>query len=196
VVFEKRRERITVNANQFLGRIITVSLTGGIPMKRFFTGATCLAIVVALGMGIASGQNYPSKPIRIVTASAGGSNDFTARIVAQGLASAFGQQVIVDNRAGGAVQVEVSSKAPPDGYTLLLAGGSLITNPLLTKVSYDPVTDYSPVITVERSVNFVVVHPSVPVKSIKELIALAKARPGELNYASAGTLRPSWLQNY
>lgn len=132
---------------------------------------------------------YPSKPIRIVTAEAGGANDVTTRLIAQGVSGAVGQPVIVDNRGSGAVPGEIVSKAPPDGYTLLVAGSGLWVGALMQKMPYDPVRDFAPVTIAVRSPLLVVIHPSVAAKSIKELIAVAKARPGELNYGSspAGT---------
>lgn len=158
-------------------------------LPRFVTGML-LAGLGALCVGAAFGQNYPVKPVRIVTAEPGGGNDFAARVLAQGLTRSLGQQVIVDNRggAGGAIAAEVAAKAPPDGYTLLLYAGNIWTIPLLRKnVPYDFVADFAPVTWVARSPNTVVVHPSLPVQSVKELIALAKARPGQLNYASGGS---------
>ena len=144
------------------------------------------AIGVATLSGGVSGQDYPNKPIRIVTGSAGGGSDFTTRQVAGALSASFGQSVIVDNRAGGSLAPEVAAKAPADGYTFYVGGTSFFLEPLLQKVPFDPIRDFSPVTQIEFSVNIVVVHPSVPVKSLGDLIALAKARPGELNYGSAG----------
>jgi tripartite-type tricarboxylate transporter receptor subunit TctC len=154
-----------------------------------------VSCVFAPGVGIfcagaAFGQNYPVKPIRIVTAEPGGGNDFAARVLAQGLTRSLGQPVIVENRggAGGAIAAETAEKAPPDGYTLLLYAGNIWTIPLLrSNVQYDAIRDFSPITWVARSPNTVVVHPSLPVRSVKELIALAKARPGQLNYASGGS---------
>ena len=138
--------------------------------------------MVMIGVAVASAQEYPAKPIRIVTSAAGGGSDFTARQVAQGISGPLGQPVIVDNRAGGIIAAEVVSKSPPDGYTLTMQGALWIV-PLLSKAPYE-VSDFAPIVQTERIVNIVAVHPSVPVKSVKDLIALAKARPGELNYAS------------
>ena len=129
----------------------------------------------------ASGQNYPAKPIRIVGAEAGGSGDFAARLIAPELAASLGQQVIVDNRS---LAGELVSKAPPDGYTLLLAGGTVILGPLLRKVPYDLERDFLPITLAVSLPNILVVHPSLPVKSVKELIALAKNSPGDLNYST------------
>lgn len=139
-----------------------------------------------LGADTASCQNYPNKPIRIVTSGVGGGNDFTARLIAQGLTVSMGQQLVVENRGSGVIPGQVVSQAPPDGYTLLVAGGNFTIGPLLEKTPYDPVRDFFPISLVTSAPNILVVHPSLPVKSVKELIALAKARPRELNYASAG----------
>ena len=135
-------------------------------------------------------QDYPSRPVRIVVPfSAGGPNDIIARLVAHKLGEALGQQMVIDNRpgAGGNIGTDSVAKAPADGYTLLSAGpGSLITNPLIGKVPYDTARDFAPVSLMAGAPNVLVVHPSVPAKSVEELIALARAQPGRLNYASAG----------
>lgn len=140
----------------------------------------------------AHAQVYPApgKPIKIVvpTAPAGG-NDAMARIVAQKLAERLKTAVIVENKAGanGAIGTESVAKAPPDGYTILL--GYIAThgiNPGLSKVPYDPVKDFAPIAQIAESQGILVVNPAVPAKSVKELITLAKSRPGELSYASAG----------
>ena len=140
--------------------------------------------MLLLGGGIALGQDYPSKPVRVVTSGAGGGNDLMTRTIAQGITGALGQQVIVDNRPSGVIG-ETVAKAPADGYTLLLGGGSLWIQPFLQEVRYDVAKDFAPITLVERSPSMLVVHPSLPVKTIKELIALAKQRPGALNYAYA-----------
>ena len=134
--------------------------------------------------GIVGGQDYPNKPIRMVANAAGGSGDITARLIAQGMSGPLGQAIIIDNRPSGQIQAEIVAKAPPDGYTLLVAGGSIITLPLLKKTSYDVLADFSPITLATREPAVLVVYPSVPAKSVKELIALAKAKPGELNYSS------------
>jgi len=148
--------------------------------------------VMAFGAGVAvaqssatiSGQAYPNKPIRIVTAEIGGSQDVAARILSQGLSGPLGQQVIVDNRASGVIPGEIVARARPDGYTLLVYAGTFWLQPLVRKnVPYDPVKDFSPITLVVVSPSVLVVHPSLAVHSVKELIALAKAKPGELNYA-------------
>ena len=146
---------------------------------------TSLALLLALG-ATASAQNYPTKPVRIVASEAGGSGDFVARLVAQGLTTTFGQQVVVDNRGGGVVAGDAVAKSPPDGHTLLLYGNTFWLLPLMRKqIPYDPYRDFAPVTLAARAVNVLVVHPSLPVKSVKDLIALARARPGQLNFSSA-----------
>lgn len=150
-----------------------------------------LAGMFAIGMtalvaGTASGQTYPTRPIRMVTAPIGGGNDFVARMIAQALGPRVEQQVVVDNRPTTVVP-ELVAKAPPDGYTLMTIGSALWLGPLLQDVNYDPVKDFAPISFTGRSVNLLTVHPSLPVKSTKDLIALAKARPGQINYATGAT---------
>ena len=152
-------------------------------MTRLLVSIFTVGLMV-LGAGSVSGQDYPNKTVRIVTAAAGGGSDFTARLIAQGISGPFGQPVVVDNRSG-VVMGEYVAKSPPDGYTLLVAGGSHWIRPLLAKMPYDPVKDFSPISQLTREVLIFVVHPSLPVKSVKEMIALAKARPGELNYSTS-----------
>jgi tripartite-type tricarboxylate transporter receptor subunit TctC len=151
--------------------------------RRIYIGA---ALLVA-GITGAHAQEYPVKPIRIVTFEAGGGSDIVSRLIAQGLSARLGQQVIVENRVG-VIAVETGAKAVPDGYTLLLGGSVIWTEPLLRKnVPWDAQNDFAPVTSTSRSPNMLVVHPSLPVTSVKELIALARSRPGELNYGSAGS---------
>jgi tripartite-type tricarboxylate transporter receptor subunit TctC len=151
-------------------------------LKFTATGLT----VLGLFSFAAIAQDYPSKTVRIVASEAGGSGDFVSRLIAQGLTSAFGQQVIVENRGGGVVAGDVVAKAPPDGYTVLLYGNTFWLLPLMRKqIPYDPYRDFVPVVEAARGVNVLVVHPSLPVKSVKDLVALARSRPGELNFSSA-----------
>ena len=136
-------------------------------------------------------QAYPAKPVRIVVPfSPGGSTDVTARILAQKLSEAWRQQVIVDNRtgAGGNIGADVVAKAAPDGYTLLLAttGVMAINHHLYRNMSYDAARDFAPVTQIGALPLILVVHPSLPVKSVKELIAIAKSQPGQLTFASSG----------
>jgi tripartite-type tricarboxylate transporter receptor subunit TctC len=132
---------------------------------------------------IAFGQDFPNKPVRFVASGIGGGSDFTARLIGQAISGPLGHSVIVENRPG-VLQGEVVAKSPPDGYTVLIAGGQVFITPLLQKTSYDPERDFAAVTLTDTSPNILTVHPSVPAKSVKELIALAKARPGELNYGS------------
>ena len=139
----------------------------------------------------ACAQAFPTKPVRlIVPSAAGGSTDTISRILGQKLTAALGQAVVVDNRAGagGNIAAEIVAKSPPDGYTLLIPYGGYAINPTLDKkLSFDPVRDFEPVIQICSVTGILVVHPSLPVKTVRELIALAKARPGQLNFASAGS---------
>ncbi len=142
-----------------------------------------LCLVWALCSGIGYAQNYPSKPVRIVTTEAGSGGDFAARLVLPGLRSSLGQPFIVDNR--GPVAMLVAAKSNPDGHTLLLYGSTLWLLPFMRdNVAWDPIKDFSPITMMAGAPNILVVHPSLPVKTVKELIALAKSRPGELNYSS------------
>jgi tripartite-type tricarboxylate transporter receptor subunit TctC len=150
-----------------------------------------LCVSVALSSATVAQQPYPSKPIRlIVPFPPGGSIDPVARMLGPKLAESWGQQVIAENRPGanGAIGTEILAKAPPDGYTLiLLGGGTHVINALLARnLPYDSVKDFAPVATVQRSDYVLVVHPSMPVNNLKQFIALAKARPGQISYASAG----------
>ncbi len=133
-------------------------------------------------------QPYPNKPVRIVTTGAGGGTDLVARLITPGLTAGLGQQVIVDNRGGSVViPAGVVAQAPPQGYTLLFFANPLWLVPFLQdNVPYDPVKTFTPIILTHRSPNILVVNPSLAAKSVKELISLAKAKPGELNYASGG----------
>ena len=157
-------------------------------MKR--TLSTVLALSAACGMTIATAQSFPSKSIRlIVPFPPGGGSDIIARVSAQKLSAAVGQPVVVDNRpgAGGTVGVELGMRAPADGYTLTLIAASYAVNPSIYKLSFDPVNDITAVIQLSQGPFLLAVHPSLPVRTLKELITLAKARPGQLSYASSGT---------
>ena len=140
---------------------------------------------VVLSSGVASGQDYPTKVVRILTSTPGSTNDIVARMIAQGLTGSLGKQVIVENRGG--LAAELVARAEPDGHVLLFYGGSVYLLPMMRPAPYDPMKDLMPITAAVSQVTLLVVHPSLPVKSVKELIALAKARPGELNYG-AGTL--------
>jgi len=145
----------------------------------------------SLGFTAATAQPYPSKPVRfIVPFAPGGGTDVLARLLAQSLYEPLGQPVIVDNRpgAGGVIGAEIAAKAPADGYTIVLGSpGPLTINPNLQRVPYDTLRDFAPISLATISPFVLVLHPSVPAASVKELIALAKSKPGQLNYGSAGT---------
>lgn len=148
------------------------------------------AAFIATTANAASGQAYPAKPVRlIVPSSAGGGTDIVARIITPDLSRRLGQQVVVENRAGAGtmIGIEAAARSAPDGYTLLMGLSTLaINSALYKKVPYDPVRDFAPITQAVSSASIIVVHPSIPVKSVKELIAFARARAGQLNYASAG----------
>ena len=147
--------------------------------------------------GAACAQNYPSKPIRFVAAfPAGGPSDIVARALGKRMSEMLGQPVVVDNRtgAGGNIGAEVVAKSPPDGYTVLLGGSYLTIAPsLYLKPPFDPVRDFAPIGLVVSNQYAMVSHPSVPARNVKELIRLAKAQPGKLNYASTGPGSPPRL---
>ena len=153
-----------------------------------FVVATALSLLPALA---AQAQTYPTKPVRLITPfPPGGTTDILARIVAAKLSEAWGQQVFVDNRggAGGTVGVGLAARAEPDGHTILIAHiGPLAMAPALyPKLAYDPVKDFAAITQIASVPNGFVVHPSLPVRSVKELVALARSKPGEVYYASAG----------
>jgi tripartite-type tricarboxylate transporter receptor subunit TctC len=155
------------------------------PLHRKPIATLGLAALLSAGAG-ANAQDFPTKPVRIIASETGSSGDFVARVTAQGLTSALGQQVIVENRGGGVLAGDLVARSPADGYTLLLYGNTLWLLPLMRKqVPYDPQRDFVPISLAARGVNILVVHPSLPVKSVKELIALARARPGQLNFSTA-----------
>ena len=155
--------------------------------------ASCSAAIglMLASFGTAQAQAYPAKPIHIIAGVApGGPNDLLTRVTAQKLTEALGRPVVVENRAGGGgtIAADYVAKSAPDGYTLLMGGGATlgIAPALFPKLPYDPLRDFTPVSMVAVAPFMLVVHPSLPVKSARDLIALAKVRPGELNYASAG----------
>jgi len=153
-------------------------------MQRYRVASIVSGFVAAAATFSALAQTYPTRPLRIVSSEPGGGNDFGARVLAQALSGTIGQQVIVENRTGGAIAIEYAARAQPDGYTLLMYSNGLWTLPFIQNVRYDAMADFLPVTLAVRGANLLVLHPTVPVKSVKELIALAKAKPGELNYAS------------
>ena len=137
--------------------------------------------LLAVGAGVASGQDYPNKPVRMVTAAPGAAGDFVARLVALGLTDSWGQQVIVENRGGsGVIPVEIVAKALPDGYKRLVFGRNPWLLPFIQKVSYNPISDFSPITLVAITTLLLVVHPSLPVKSITELIAWPSRQEAQL----------------
>jgi tripartite-type tricarboxylate transporter receptor subunit TctC len=162
-------------------------------MKRlkFLTRTIGIATLACVAASLVEAQPYPSKPVRVLIASSAGSNpDTLTRIIASGLTSALGQQVIVDNRAGagGNIGAEVAARAPADGYTVFMAHTNHTINAsLYRKLNYDLLADFAPVSLMAVSSFVAAVHPSLPVRSIPDLIRLAKARPGDILYASAGT---------
>jgi len=154
--------------------------------------------IVAFATALCHGQAYPSKPVRLIVPNApGGGSDLVGRLVAEKLSRALGQQVVVENRAGagGQLAAEFVARSAPDGYTLLLGTTStLITAPALyPKIGYNPTVDYAPISAVASTTYLLVIHPSVPARSVKDLINAAKARPGRLNYASTGPGSPAHL---
>jgi tripartite-type tricarboxylate transporter receptor subunit TctC len=138
----------------------------------------------------ATAQSYPVRPVRVVVPyAAGGNTDITARAIATKLSEVFGQQVVVDNRPGGATNIgaDIVAKAPADGYMMLMAGASNAINmSLFAKPSYNTLRDFTPLILCVQGANVLTAHPSVPAKNLKELIAVARAQPGKLNFASSG----------
>jgi tripartite-type tricarboxylate transporter receptor subunit TctC len=165
-----------------------------------------ISVLSCAASGVAAADaaaGYPSRPIRFIAPFvAGGPSDTLSRLLAQKLTESWGQTVVVDNRgsAGGIVGFELGAKAPPDGYTLLLANGAGLTiNPsVYLKLPYDPNKDFQPITQITSGAYYMVINPSVPAKSVKEFIALAKAKPGQLNFAATGTnnLLAAELFNY
>ncbi len=165
-----------------------------VPMISLVSGVQCrpvsalhiaalLVFANAHAAMAASPEDFPQRTVHIATSEAGGAGDLVSRILGQGLSAAWGQQVVIENRP--ATAAEFVAKARPDGHTLLLYGNTIWIAPLLRTVQWDPARDFSPVMLVARIPNVLVVTPSLPVKSVRELIALAKQKPGALNYASS-----------
>lgn len=152
--------------------------------------AAVLCAALLGGAAAATAQNYPTRPVRLVVPSSpGGGTDITARILAPKLSDALGQQVVVENRPGAGTMIggEVVARAAPDGHTLLMGISTLAINPAMyKKVPYDAIKDFAPISQAVSLPNILVTHPSLPVKTVKELIAFAKARPGQINFGSAG----------
>ena len=167
-------------------------------MRKIVRGAAAGALALVAGVVVAGEGTYPAKPVRmIVPVAPGGGADITARALAQKLTELWGQQVIIDNRAGagGIVGLELGARAAPDGYTITQASiGPLTVTPSLQKnVPYNPVRDFDPVTRAVSALNVLVVHPSVPVHSVKDLIAHARANPNKLSYGSSGAGRADHL---
>jgi tripartite-type tricarboxylate transporter receptor subunit TctC len=158
-----------------------------LPARALLLSSAAFAAILAAG---ASAQDYPQRSVRLVIPfPPGGATDGLARVVGQGLTASWGQQIVVDNRpgAGGNIGAMIAAKAPPDGYTLFMVGLSHAANlSLYRKLDYHPLRDFTPITQVVSIDTFLAVHPSLPVKSVKELLALARAKPGGLNYASGG----------
>jgi tripartite-type tricarboxylate transporter receptor subunit TctC len=139
--------------------------------------------LAAVSISPAPAQDYPTRPVRIVTATPGGGNDYLARIIAPALSSVLGQQVIVDNRPSRLVG-GIVARATPDGYTLCVGGGTMQFTPLMEPSDYDLLKDFAPISQLEKSPNVLVVQPSLKVNSVQELVALAKTKPGALHYGT------------
>src|SRR5687767_3653801 len=149
--------------------------------------AFCLALAAASAP--AGAQGYPAKPVRwIVPFAAGGGVDFIARLIAPRLSEGLGQQIVIENRggAGSAIGTELALRSAPDGYTLLQTSPSYVINPSLNPTKFDPLADYTPVVLIGKGPFVAVAHPSLPARDAKQLIALAKARPGQVAYGSSG----------
>jgi tripartite-type tricarboxylate transporter receptor subunit TctC len=160
-------------------------------MNRYIRAAATLAALILAAPQFAAAQAYPSKPLRIIIPfPPGAATDITGRYVAQKLSETMGQQAIADNRPGanGTIGLELAAKAPPDGHTLVIGQtGNLAISPGLTKVQYDPGRDFAPISLLIASPHALAIHPSLPARSLKDLVALARSRPGQLNYASTGS---------
>lgn len=158
------------------------------PLRASRVGVLLTCVLAAFFAGAPAWGAYPEKPVRLIVPSPpGGGNDILARIAGQRLTEAWGKQVLIDNRpgAGGAIAFDMAARAEPNGYTLLLGSTNFTVLPDITKVNYDPIKDFVPVSLMAKSMNILLVHPSVPAKSAKELIALAKANAGKLNYGTS-----------
>jgi hypothetical protein len=170
------------NAGAILFGIKAIDSGGAVKIISGLQVAVCM-VAVSLSTTVCA-QTYPATHVRIITAAAGGGSDFATRLIAGPLAAALGQQVIVENR--GLLAADVAAKAPADGYTLLLSGQTLWLLPFMRDHVASNVTDFTPITTATETVNILLVHPSLPAKSVRELIDLARARPGQLNFATSG----------
>ena len=160
-------------------------------MSKFAVGAAltaCVSLILAPGTP-AGAQTFPTKPVRLVVGfAAGGGTDTIARVIGKKLADTWPHALVVENRPGadGSIATELVAKAPPDGYTLVMVSNAFTITPFLRKLAYDPVKDFAPVTLAASTPNLLVVHPILPVGNVKELVALAKARPGQLTFGSSG----------
>jgi len=181
----------TLQAGTVPASALAVTQPAGGNMKRvLFSAAACFSILVP-GAGAAWAQDYPVRPIRVaIPFPPGGTSDILTRVIGQKLSASMGQPFIVDNRpgAGGVIATDIVAKANPDGYTLYMAFVSHAINPhVYAKLPYDTERDFTPIAMFAVSPNVVVVTPSLPIQSIKDLVAVARAKPGSFNYASSGT---------
>jgi tripartite-type tricarboxylate transporter receptor subunit TctC len=159
------------------------------PMSVRSTLFAAAGVLLALAAPATAQSDYPNRPVRlIIPFPPGGSNDVVGRMIGEQLGKQLGKQVVIDNRggAGGVIGTEMASKAAPDGYTLLVISLAHAVNPWLYKLPYDPIKDFAPIGVMGSGPNVVAVNPTLPVNSIKELVALAKSKPGDIQYASAG----------
>jgi len=152
---------------------------------------TCVAAMTSAALQcaatVANAQTYPNRPIRMIVSGVGGSSNFAARLIGPALSEKLGQQVVIDNRGTGIVAIEIAAKSAPDGYTFILNGSLLWLMPFMREgLSYEPLRDFTPVVLVIRAPNVLTVHPNVAARSVQELIALAREKPGALNYGSSG----------
>jgi tripartite-type tricarboxylate transporter receptor subunit TctC len=148
--------------------------------------AVVLALVATAGIEVHAQDKYPTRPVRIVTATPGGGNDFLARMIAPPLGTALGQQIIVDNRPSRLVG-GIVARSTPDGYTLVVGGSTMQYTPLMEKMDYNAIKDFTPVSLLERSPNVLVVNPASKVNTVSELVAMARAKPGVLNYGTGAS---------
>lgn len=151
-------------------------------MRSAVLALSCLALSEA---GAACAQEYPYKPVRIVTSEAGGGGDFAARLIGQALAASLGKQFVVENRPS--LAAEIVAKASADGYTLMIYGNTVWITPLMRKAAWDPLKDFAPITLTVRAPNVLAVNPQLPAQSVRDLVELAKAKPGALNYGSTAT---------
>lgn len=170
---------------------MSISICGaaatGCGFRDTYRPLAALLLIGPLGLTeyAAHAQSFPTKPIRIVTSDASGGSDIITRVIAQGISPALGQPVVVENRGGGVIAGETVAKAPPDGHTLLFYGGTLWLLPMMRSyVPYDAMRDFAPITWSLSTPSVLAVHPSLPARSVKELIAIARARPGQLDYGS------------